>query len=102
MSNDVTKVFEWDFSAYGAAGYGVRVFAEPNDKGGFTYQAHFAKGWPNKDNTYICDADSASLLIRVAVDRFATWCREASDADVALFAGALSDKVRHFIEGEGF
>ena len=102
MTEKTTKVFEWDFSAYGAAGYGVRVYAEPNTKGGITYQAHFAKGWPNKDNVYVCDADSVGFLMRVIIDRFTTWCPEAADRDVALLVGVLADKVGRFVDAEDF
>ena len=93
-----TEVFAWDFSAYGADGYGVRVYAVEKEAGAVVYQAHFAKGRPNKDKSYVCDADSAGFLMRVIIDRFMTWCDEADDYDVAILAGAMANKICRYHE----
>ena len=92
------EIFKHDFSAYGAAGYGVTVYAGVDGKGETVFQADFKKGWPNKDNAYIVDADGAGFLMRVCIDRFCAWCPQADDYDVALFASVLANRVHRYCE----
>jgi len=94
------KIMEWDFSAYGSAGNGLRVYSAelPKRLAGSVdaYTVQFVKDGV----AYECDCDSAAFVIRHSVELFATHCPEADDYDVALFAGVLSDKLRLHNERE--
>ena len=90
------KIFTYDCSAHGAAGYGIEIYPETRINDSTCYVINFVRD----GIVYECDCEDVGQMLRICIDRFVSWCPEADAYDIALFVEVMAEKIRAYAADE--